>query len=77
MIEWVKLSSIILDQIFNYSPKINDLFKSKSSKHKQFQLKILSNDIANQIQKNLLNDLKTMMDYSVNIPLYKEDLEDK
>jgi len=75
MIEWVKLSSIILDQLFKYGPEINSIFSSKSSKEKQFQLKILSNDIANQIQKNLLNDLRTMMDYAVNIPLSKDDLE--
>ena len=73
MIEWVKLSSLIVDQIFNYGPKINDIFKSKEKKHKQFQLKILCNDIANQLQKNLLTDLKTMMDYSINIPLNQED----
>jgi hypothetical protein len=76
MIEWVKLSSLIIDQLFNYVPKINDIFKSKESKHKQFQIKILCNDIANQIQKNLLDDLKTMMDYSVNIPLKKEDSDE-
>ena len=75
MIEWVKLSSIILDQLFKYGPEINSIFSSKSSKEKQFQLKILSNDIANQIQKNLLNDLRTIMDYAVNIPLSKDDLE--
>ena len=73
MIEWVKLSSLIVDQIFNYGPKINDIFKSKEKKHKQFQLKILCNDIANQLQKNLLSDLKTMMEYSINIPLNQED----
>ena len=76
MIEWVKLSSLIIDQLFNYVPKINDIFKSKESKHKQFQIKILCNDIANQIQKDLLNDLKIIMDYSVNMPLIKEDLEE-
>ena len=76
MIEWVKLSSLIVDQIFNYGPKISDIFKSKEKKHKQFQLKILCNDIANQLQKNLLNDLKTMMDYSVNIPLKKEEFNE-
>ena len=76
MIEWVKLSSLIVDQIFNYGPKISDIFKSKEKKHKQFQLKILCNDIANQLQKNLLTDLKTMMDYSVNIPLKKEEFNE-
>jgi len=75
MIEWVKLSSIILDQLFKYGPEINSIFSSKSSKEKQFQLKILSNDIANQIQKNLLNDLRNIMDYAVNIPISKDDLE--
>lgn len=75
MIEWVKLGSVILDQIFKYGPEINGIFKSKSSKEKHLQLKNLSNDIANQIQKNLLNDLRTMMDYAVNIPLSKDDLE--
>ena len=75
MIEWVKLSSIILDQLFKYGPEITSIFSSKSSKEKQFQLKILSNDIANQIQKNLLNDLRTIMDYAVNIPLSKDDLD--
>ena len=76
MIEWVKLTSLIVDQIFNYGPRISDIFKSKEKKHKQFQLKILCNDIANQLQKNLLNDLKTMMDYSVNIPLKKEEFNE-
>ena len=76
MIEWVKLSSLIIDQLFNYGPKVNDIFKSKKSKNKQFQLKILCNDIANEIQKDLLNDLKTIMDYSVNTPLVKEDLDE-
>ena len=76
MIEWVKLSSLILDQIFNYGPKISDIFKSKEKKNKQFQLKILCNDIANEIQKNLLSDLKTMMDYSLTIPLKKENIEE-
>ena len=76
MIEWIKVSSLIIDQIFNYGPKISDIFKSKEKKNKQFQLKILCNDIANEIQKNLLNDLKTVMDYSVNVPLRKENLEE-
>ena len=76
MIEWIKVSSLIIDQIFNYGPKISDIFKSKEKKNKQFQLKILCNDIANEIQKNLLNDLKTVMDYSVNVPLKKENLEE-
>ena len=76
MIEWVKLSSLIVDQIFNYGPKISDIFKSKEKKQKQFQLKILCNDIANQLQKNLLNDLKTMMDYSINLPLKKEEFNE-
>ena len=76
MIEWVKLSSLIIDQLFNYGPKVNDIFKSKKSKNKQFQLKILCNDIANEIQKDLLNDLKTIMDYSTNTPLVKEDLDE-
>ena len=76
MIEWIKLSSLIIDQIFNYGPKISKIFKSKEQKNKQFQLKILCNDIANEIQKSLLNDLKTMMDYSVNAPLKKENIEE-
>ena len=76
MIEWVKLSSLIIDQIFNYGPKINNIFKSKEKKHKQFQLKILCNDIANQLQKDLLGDLKSTMDYSMNVPLKKEDLDE-
>ena len=76
MIEWVKLSSLIVDQIFNYGPKINNIFKSKEKKHKQFQLKILCNDIANQLQKDLLGDLKSTMDYSMNVPLKKEDLDE-
>ena len=76
MIEWIKLSSLIIDQIFNYGPKISKIFKSKEQKNKQFQLKILCNDIANEIQKSLLNDLKTMMDYSVNVPLKKENIEE-
>jgi len=76
MIEWIKLSSLIIDQIFNYGPKISHIFKSKEKKNKQFQLKILCNDIANEIQKSLLNDLKTLMDYSLTIPLKKENLEE-
>ena len=76
MIEWVKLSSLIVDQIFNYGPKINDIFKSKESKNKKFKLKILCNDIANQLQKNLLSDLKVIMDHSINVPLKKEDFEE-
>ena len=76
MIEWIKLSSLIIDQIFNYGPKISNIFKSKEKKNKQFQLKILCNDIANEIQKSLLNDLKTLMDYSLTIPLKKENLEE-
>ena len=54
MIEWVKVSSLIVDQIFNYGPKISNIFQSKESNQKKFQLKILCNDIANQLQKNLL-----------------------
>jgi len=76
MLEWIKVSSLIIDQIFTYGPKITKIFKSKEQKHKQFQLKILCNDIANQIQKTLLNDLKTMMDYSVNVPLKKEHIDE-
>ena len=76
MIEWIKLSSLIIDQIFNYGPKISNIFKSKEKKNKQFQLKILCNDIANEIQKSLLNDLKTLMDYSLTVPLKKENLEE-
>ena len=76
MIEWVKLTSLIVDQIFNYGPRISDIFKSKEKKHKQFQLKILCNDIANQLQKDLLGDLKSTMDYSMNVPLKKEDLDE-
>ena len=77
MIEWVKVSSLIVDQIFNYGPKISNIFQSKESNQKKFQLKILCNDIANQLQKNLLEDLKTMMDYSINnTPLKKEDFDE-
>ena len=76
MIEWIKLSSLIIDQIFNYGPKISNIFKSKEKKNKQFQLKILCNDIANEIQKSLLNDLKTLMDYSLTVPLKKENIEE-
>ena len=76
MIEWIKLSSLIIDQIFNYGPKISKIFKTKEKKNRQFQLKILCNDIANEIQKSLLNDLKTMMDYSLTVPLKKEDIEE-
>ena len=76
MLEWIKVSSLIIDQIFNYGPKITKIFKTKEQKNKQFQLKILCNDIANEIQKSLLNDLKTVMDYSVNVPLKKEDIEE-
>jgi ferredoxin-fold anticodon binding domain-containing protein len=76
MLEWVQISTIIIDQIFKYGPQISSLFKSKESKYKQSQLKLLSNDMANQIQKNLLNDLKKIMDYSVNIPPTKDDLEE-
>ena len=76
MIEWIKLSSLIIDQMFNYGPKIANIFKSKEKKNKQFQLKILCNDIANEIQKSLLTDLKTVMDYSVNVPLRKENIEE-
>ena len=76
MLEWIKLSTIIIDQIFNYGPKINNIFKSKEKKNKQTQLKILCNDIANEIQKSLLNDLKTLMDYSVNTPLTQENIEE-
>ena len=76
MIEWVKVSTIIIDQIFKYGPQISNLFKSKESKQRQFQLKILSTDIASQIEKNLLNDLKAMMDYTLNIPKRKEELEE-
>ena len=32
MLEWIKLSTIIIDQIFNYGPKINNIFKSKEKK---------------------------------------------
>ena len=74
MIQWVQLSTIIIDQIFKYGPQISNLFKSKESKQKRSQLKLLSDEIANQIQKNLLNDLKKIMDYSVNVPITKEDL---
>lgn len=73
MIEWVQLSAIILDNLFKYGPEVKNIFKSKASKKQQFKLKILCNDIANQIQKNLLNDLKVYMDSSVNIPLTNED----
>ena len=76
MLEWIKLSTIIIDQIFNYGPKINNIFKSKEKKNKQTQLKILCNDIANEIQKSLLSDLKAMMDYSVNTPLTQENIEE-
>ena len=76
MLEWIKVSSLIIDQIFNYGPKITKIFKTKEQKNKQFQLKILCNDIANEIQKSLLNDLKTVMDYSVNVPLKKENIEE-
>ena len=76
MIEWIKLTSLIVDQIFNYGPKISNIFKSKEKKNKQFQLKILCNDIANEIQKSLLNELKTMMDYSLTVPLKKENIEE-
>ena len=76
MIEWIKLSSLIIDQIFNYGPKISKIFKTKEKKNRQFQLKILCNDIANEIQKSLLNDLKTMMDYSLTVPLKKESIEE-
>ena len=76
MLEWIKVSSLIIDQIFNYGPKITKIFKTKEQKNKQFQLKILCNDIANEIQKSLLNDLKTVMDYSVNVPLKKENIDE-
>ena len=76
MIEWVKVSSLIVDQLFNYGPKISNIFQSKESNQKKYQLKILCNDIANQLQKNLLDDLKTMMDYSINAPLKKEDFDE-
>ena len=76
MIEWVKLSTIIVDQVFKYGPEINGIFKSKEKKHKQFKLKILCNDIANQLQKDLLDDLKSTMDYSMNVPLKKEDSDE-
>ena len=76
MIEWIKVSSSIIDQIFKYGPTIKDIFKSKESKQKNFKLKILCNDIANQLQQNLLNDIKLIMDYSINVPLKKEDFEE-
>lgn len=76
MIEWVQLSAIILDNLFKYGPEIKNIFKSKASKKQQKQLKDLCNDIANQIQKNLLNDLKALMDFSVNIPLNKDDIKE-
>ena len=76
MIEWVQLSAIILDNLFKYGPEVKNIFKSKASKKQQKQLKDLCNDIANQIQKNLLNDLKALMDFSVNIPLSKEDIKE-
>ena len=76
MLEWIKVSSLIIDQIFNYGPKITKIFKTKEQKNKQFQLKILCNDIANEIQKSLLNDLKTLMDYSLTVPLKKENIEE-
>ena len=76
MIEWVQLSSLIIEQLFTYGPQIYDIFKSKNSKQKQLQLKVLSDDIAIQIQKNLLNELKKIMDHSVNIPLSNEDSEE-
>ena len=76
MIEWVQLSAIILDNLFKYGPEVKNIFKSKASKKQQKQLKDLCNDIANQIQKNLLNDLKALMDFSVNIPLSKDDLKE-
>ena len=76
MIEWVQLSAIILDNLFKYGPEIKNIFKSKASKKQQKQLKDLCNDIANQIQKNLLNDLKALMDFSMNIPLNKDDIKE-
>ena len=76
MIQWVQLSSLIIEQLFTYGPQIYDIFKSKNSKQKQLQLKVLSDDIAIQIQKNLLNELKKIMDHSVNIPLSNEDSEE-
>ena len=36
MIEWIKLSSLIIDQIFNYGPKISKIFKSKEQKINNF-----------------------------------------
>ena len=76
MIEWVQLSAIILDNLFKYGPEIRNIFRSRASQRRQVELKDLCDIIANQIQKNLLNDLKALMDYSVNIPLSKEDTKE-
>ena len=76
MIEWVQLSAIILDNLFKYGPEIKNIFKSKDAKKRQKELKDLCDDFANNLQKSLLKDLKTLMNYSVNIPLSKDDLKE-
>ena len=76
MIEWVQLSAIILDNLFKYGPEIKNIFKSKDKKKRQKELKDLCDDFANKMQKNLLSDLKTLMNFSVNIPLNKNDIKE-
>ena len=75
MIEWVKLSSVIIDQIFNYGPKIHDILKEKSNEKKKKLLQSLSNNIVEEILKDLLRELKKLMDYSISNPLSKEEIE--
>ena len=75
MIEWVKLSSVIIDQIFNYGPKIHDILKEKSNDKKKKLLQSLSNKIVEETLKDLLRELKKLMDYSISNPLPKEEIE--
>ena len=75
MLEWVKLSSVIIDQIFNYGPKIHDILKEKSNEKKKKLLQSLSNNIVEEILKDLLRELKKSMDYSISNPLSKEEIE--